>query len=254
MITVKLFAAAADAVGRRTLEGDWAGRTAAQLLEILSQQYPNLSRLTPVLSVAVNREYVSEDRVLADGDEVALIPPVSGGAETSGAEADSAEANSAEVDGAEAGGQPLFEVTAAPLSADEVAARVTNPYSGATLVFVGTVREWTRGRRTVHLEYEAYAEMAVAQMEQIGQEIAERWPGARVAIVHRVGKLEIGEASVVIAVATPHRADAFEACRHAIERLKQIVPIWKKEVWEDGEAWVGSQVGPDWMRGEEKDD
>ncbi|MBY6277125.1 MAG: molybdopterin converting factor [Symbiobacterium thermophilum] len=227
MVTVKLFAAAADAVGRRTLEGDWAGRTTAQLLEILTQQYPNLARLAPVLSVAVNREYAPADRVLADGDEVALIPPVSGGA-------DDPE-------------PPLFAITTEPLSADEIAARVTNPHSGATLVFVGTVREWTRGRRTVYLEYEAYPEMAVAQMEQIGREIAERWPGARTAIVHRVGRLEIGEASVVIAVATPHRADAFEACRHAIERLKQIVPIWKKEVWEDGEAWVGSQIGPDWM-------
>lgn len=232
MVTVKLFAAAADAAGRRVLEGDWAGLTTEQLMQHLQQEYPGLARLTPVLSIAVNREYAPGDRVLNDGDEVALIPPVSGGAE----------------DGA---GRPLFEVTTAPLSADEVAARVTNPHSGATVVFVGTVREWTNGRRTVHLEYEAYAEMAVGQMEQIGREIAERWPGARVAIVHRVGRLAITEASVVIAVATPHRADAFEACRHAIERLKQIVPIWKKEVWEDGEEWVGSQTGPDWMRSSE---
>jgi len=231
LITVKLFAAAADAVGRRSLQGDWTGLTAAQLLEQLQKEYPGLARLAPVLSIAVNREYATADRRLADGDEVALIPPVSGGAPTPG-------------------DRPLFEVTTEPLSADEIAARVTNPYSGATVVFVGTVREWTHGRRTVHLEYEAYAEMAVSQMEKIGQEIAERWPGAQVAIAHRVGKLSITEASVVIAVATPHRADAFEACRHAIERLKQIVPIWKKEVWEDGEEWVGSQTGPAWMRRE----
>lgn len=231
MITVKLFAAAADAVGRRSLQGDWTGLTAAQLLEQLQKEHPGLARLAPVLSIAVNREYATADRRLADGDEVALIPPVSGGAPTPG-------------------DRPLFEVTTEPLSADEIAARVTNPYSGATVVFVGTVREWTHGRRTVHLEYEAYAEMAVSQMEKIGQEIAERWPGAQVAIAHRVGKLSITEASVVIAVATPHRADAFEACRHAIERLKQIVPIWKKEVWEDGEEWVGSQTGPAWMRRE----
>lgn len=232
MITVRLFAAAADAVGKRVLQGDWTGLTAAQLLEQLQKEYPGLARLAPVLSIAVNREYAAADRMLADGDEVAFIPPVSGGAPAPAE-------------------PPLFEVTTAPLSADEIAARVTNPYSGATVVFVGTVREWTRGRRTVQLEYEAYAEMAVGQMEQIGREIAERWPGARVAIVHRVGRLAITEASVVIAVATPHRADAFEACRHAIERLKQIVPIWKKEVWEDGEEWVGSQTGPDWMRSSE---
>ncbi len=119
-------------------------------------------------------------------------------------------------------------MTEEPLSADEVASRVTNPYSGATLVFVGTVREWTKGKRTTLLEYEAYPEMAVAQMQVIGREIEQRWPGARTAIVHRVGRLEVTEPSVIIAVATPHRADSFEACRHAIERLKQIVPIWKK--------------------------
>lgn len=228
MITVRFFAAAADAVGRRQLEGDWAGLTPPQLLANLQEQYPPLARLVPSLAVAVNREYAEADRVLQDGDEVALIPPVSGGS-------------------GEAEERPLFEVTDAPLSADEIAARVTNPHSGATLVFVGTVREWTKGKRTVLLEYEAYPEMAVAQMQVISREIEAQWPGARTAIVHRVGRLAVEEASVIIAVATPHRADAFAACRHAIERLKQIVPIWKKEIWEDGEEWVGSQLGPDWM-------
>ncbi|MFZ5817096.1 MAG: molybdenum cofactor biosynthesis protein [Bacillota bacterium] len=228
MVTVKLFAAAADAAGRRLLEGDWAGLTPPQLVEALQQEYPGLARLAPVLAIAVNREYATPDHVLQDGDEVALIPPVSGGAP------DEQE-------------RPRFEITEEPLSADEVASRVTNPYSGATLVFVGTVREWTKGRRTTYLHYEAYPEMAVEQMKVIDREISQRWPGAQVAIVHRVGKLEVTEPSVIIAVATPHRADAFEACRHAIERLKQIVPIWKKEIWEDGEEWVGSQLGPDWM-------
>jgi molybdopterin synthase catalytic subunit len=227
LVTIRLFAAAADAAGCRQLEGDWAGLTTKQLLDRLVEAHPKLARIAPSLAVAVNREYAESSRVLQDGDEVALIPPVSGG---------SGEAE-----------RPLFEVTEAPLSADEIASRVTNPHSGATLVFVGTVREWTKGRRTVLLEYEAYAEMAVAQMQVIGREIEERWPGARTAIVHRVGRLDITEASVIIAVATPHRADAFEACRHAIERLKQIVPVWKKEVWEDGEEWVGGQLGPDWM-------
>jgi len=227
LITVKLFAAAADAAGRRLLEGDWAGLTAAQLLQKLQEEFPGLARLAPVLAIAVNREYATPDRLLADGDEVALIPPVSGGA----------------VDDP----RPRFEVTEAPLSADEVASRVTNPYSGATLVFVGTVREWTKGKQTTYLHYEAYPEMAVEQMKVIGREISEKWPGAEVAIVHRIGKLEVLEPSVIIAVATPHRADSFDACRHAIERLKQIVPIWKKEIWADGEEWVGSQLGPDWM-------
>lgn len=226
MVTLKLFAATAAAVGTRQLEGDWAGLTPPQLLERLREQYPRLAPLVGSVAVAVNREYVEPDYVLADGDEVALIPPVSGG---SGEE------------------RPLFEITTDPISADEVASRVTNPYSGATLVFVGTVREWTGDKRTVSLEYEAYPEMAVKQMEAIGREIAEQWPGARTAIVHRTGKLDATETSVVIAVATPHRADAFAACRHALERLKQMVPVWKKEIWEDGEEWVGSQLGPDWM-------
>lgn len=229
MVTVKLFAAAADAVGARRLEGDWAGQSASALVALLASQYPRLQPLVSVLAVAINREYAQPDQMIQAGDEVALIPPVSGGS-------------------GEATDPPLFEVTEAPLSADEIASRVTNPYSGATLVFVGTVREWTKGKQTIHLEYEAYPEMAVAQMQKIGAEIAAEWPGARTAIVHRVGTLGIEEASVVIAVATPHRADAFAACRHAIERLKQIVPIWKKEIWADGEEWIGSQTGPDWMR------
>jgi len=226
LVTVRLFAAAAETAGRRQLEGDWAGLTPPELLHVLQEQFPGLARLVPSLAVAVNREYADPSRVLSNGDEVALIPPVSGG---SGEE------------------RPLFEVTEAPLSADEVAARVTNPHSGATLVFVGTVREWTKGKQTISLEYEAYAEMAVLQMQVIAREIDAQWPGTRTSIVHRVGKLEIAEASVIIAVATPHRADAFAACRHAIERLKQIVPIWKKEIWADGEQWVGGQSGPDWM-------
>lgn len=226
MITVKLFAAAADAAGRRQVQGDWAGMTAGQLLAHLQEQFPGLSQMASVLAIAINRDYADPTQILQDGDEVAFIPPVSGGS----------------------GEALLFEVTEQPLSADEVAARVTNPHSGASLVFVGTVREWTKGRRTVLLEYEAYPEMAVGQMAVIGREIEAQWPGTRTAIVHRVGRLEVCEASVIIAVATPHRADAFAACRHAIERLKQIVPIWKKEIWEDGEEWVGHQLGPEWMR------
>ncbi|MCG0239192.1 MAG: molybdenum cofactor biosynthesis protein MoaE [Firmicutes bacterium] len=141
-------------------------------------------------------------------------------------------------------------MVAEPISPEAVAAKVADPTIGAVVTFIGTVREWTRGRQTIYLEYEAYPEMAVAQMERIAREIQEKWPGTRVAITHRVGRLQIGEASVVIAVGAPHRAEAFAACRHAIERLKQIVPIWKKEVWADGEEWVGSQAGPDWMHPE----
>jgi molybdopterin synthase catalytic subunit len=231
MIIVKLFAAVAQKVGQRELTLPAEGRTVADLLTDLRAKYPALEKLSGILLVAVNHQYVSHDYVLKDGDEVGLIPPVSGGSAGAGPSV-------SEFSGS------LFVVTDAPLSADAIAAKVINPYAGAVVTFIGTVREYTRGRRTVHLEYEAYAEMAVGQMAQIGREIEDRWPGARTAIWHRTGKLEIGEASVVIAVATPHRAGAYEACRYAIERLKKIVPIWKKEVWEDGEEWVGAQEGP----------
>jgi MoaE-MoaD fusion protein len=140
--------------------------------------------------------------------------------------------------------QSMFAVTADKLDADSVAAKTILPEHGATLVFVGTTREWTNGQRTVLLEYEAYEPMALKAMEQIGREIAERWQGARCAITHRIGRVDIAEASVVIAVSTPHRGDCYDASRYAIERLKQIVPIWKKEVWEDGSEWKGAQTGP----------
>lgn len=230
MVTVRFFAAAAAATGRREASGDWAGLTAGDLLAKLAAEHPRLQPLIPALSLAVNREYVEPGYRLSDGDELALIPPVSGG------EAEPA--------------APRFEVVAAPLSVEAVQAKVITPHIGAVVHFVGTVREWTRGRRTVSLEYEAYPEMAVEQMQRIAREIEAQWPGSLVAISHRVGKLEVGEVSVVIAVGTPHRGDAFAACRHAIERLKQIVPIWKKEIWEDGEEWVGAQSGPAWMHPE----
>lgn len=230
MVTVRFFAAAAAATGRREAGGDWSGLTAGELLEKLAADYPKLQPLLPSLSVAVNREYVELGRRLADGDELALIPPVSGGEEPTSA--------------------PLFEVVETPLSVEAVQAKVVTPHIGAVVHFVGTVREWTRGRQTVLLEYEAYPEMAVAQMQWIAGEISTRWPGAQVAISHRVGHLNIGEVSVVIAVGTSHRGDAFAACHYAIERLKQVVPIWKKEVWADGEEWVGAQSGPAWMHPE----
>jgi len=132
----------------------------------------------------------------------------------------------------------LFEITADPLSADEVVGRLSDPANGAVLAFVGVVRGETDGRQVLHLEYEAYPEMAEAMLQQIGEEVQERWSGVReVAIVHRVGRLEVGEASVVIAVSAAHRVEVFDAAHHAIDRLKQIAPIWKKEVWTDGGEW-----------------
>jgi len=129
-------------------------------------------------------------------------------------------------------------LTDAPLALEELVARVARPGAGGICTFLGVVRDTNLGRDVDHLVYEAYPEMAVAQMARIVDEVAERWPGALAAIAHRTGRLEIGEASVAIAVSAPHRAAAFEACRHAIDALKAGVPIWKKEVWTDGSAWV----------------
>lgn len=132
----------------------------------------------------------------------------------------------------------MFRVTEDEITAQMVIGAVEHPSAGAIVTFLGTVRDHSQGKRVLYLEYDAYPEMAEMTLRQIGEEIRERWGLDRVAIVHRVGRLEIGEASVAIAVAAPHRAEAFEACRYAIDRLKEMVPIWKKEVWEGSEHWV----------------
>ena len=164
------------------------------------------------LLYAVNREYAERERKLADGDEVALIPPVSGGA---------------------------FRVTDQPLSVDAAVAEVTDERAGAVATFTGTVRRQSRGREVTRLEYEAYAEMAEDVMAQLAADLQQRYELCAVAIHHRVGRLGIGEASVVIAVSAPHRQDALAACKDAIDTLKETVPLWKKEVYEGGEEWIG---------------
>jgi molybdopterin synthase catalytic subunit len=132
----------------------------------------------------------------------------------------------------------LFELTVDPLDARRLEAAVAHKGAGAICTFTGVVRDSSRGRSVTHLDYEAYAEMASAQMRKIGDEIAERWPEARVAMAHRTGRLEIGEASVVVAVSCPHRAEAIAACKWGIDRLKESVPIWKKEHAADGTYWI----------------
>lgn len=134
-----------------------------------------------------------------------------------------------------------YEITREPIQIQTVIDKVIRREAGAITTFIGTVRELTNGKKTLFLIYEAYESMALKKLEQIGMEIEERWNGAKVAISHRVGRLEITDVAVVIAVSTPHRADAYEANRFAIERIKEIVPIWKKEHWEDGEEWIGNQ-------------
>ncbi|WP_096156737.1 MULTISPECIES: molybdenum cofactor biosynthesis protein MoaE [Bacillus] len=136
----------------------------------------------------------------------------------------------------------MFEIVSAPISVEQLVKKVERREAGAITTFIGTVREFTKGKRTLYLKYEAYVPMAEKKLAEIGDEINEKWVDAKVAIAHRIGRLDITDIAVVIAVSTPHRKDAYEANEYAIERIKQIVPIWKKEHWEDGEMWIGDQL------------
>lgn len=176
---------------------------------------PALLDLWSATAVAVNGTYATRDAAVHDGDEVAFLPPVSGGA-------------------------ARCRLCAEPIDLASLHAEVEAPRHGAVALFLGVVRESSPTGKPVHyLEYEAYPGMAESEMERIAVELEARWPGCSVAMVHRTGRLSIGEASVAVAVATPHRGAAFEACRYAIDRLKERVPIWKKEVFADGSQWVG---------------
>ena len=218
-VRLRYFAMIREVLGRAD---EWRevplGTTVDQLFDQLSAAEPRLAPLKATTLLMVNQEYVPGDHPLGDGDEIALIPPVSGGEAA------------------------RFRVTPEPLDARKVEALVAAPDAGAIVTFTGTVRDHARGKAVVALDYEAYEPAAEKMLARIGEEIRERWGIERVAIAHRIGYLTPGEASVAIAVASPHRAEAFDACRHAIERIKEIVPIWKKEHYADGAIWVGSEA------------
>jgi molybdopterin synthase catalytic subunit len=228
-ITVKLFARMRDLAGvgvvNQTVE---AGSTVADLVQLLHREFPALAQATSRLVIALNQEFVDRDAPLTDGDEVALFPPVSGG---SGAADDDA---------------AKFRITLAPIGLDDIAALVTRPETGAVAVFGGVVRNVSAGKAVEHLEYEAYEAMAVAKLRQVATEARSQWPKIiDIAIVQRIGHLSVGENAVVVAVSSAHRHDGcFEACAYAINRLKEIVPIWKKEVSPDGATWVEGDYMP----------
>ncbi|MGM8215380.1 molybdenum cofactor biosynthesis protein MoaE [Bacillaceae bacterium W0354] len=136
----------------------------------------------------------------------------------------------------------LFEIVDEPINPQQLIDKVVRREAGAITTFIGSVREWTKGKRTIYLEYQAYVPMAVKMLEKIGEEVQEKWPDTLIAITHRIGHLDITDIAVVIAVSSPHRKEAYEANQYAIERIKQIVPIWKKEHWESGETWIGDQL------------
>ena len=207
-VTVRLFAALREraGAGERELELGESSRV-GDVWEALG-----LGEQPPGLLFAVNRRYAPADAPLADGDEVALIPPVSGGA---------------------------FRLSEEPIDANAVIREVSDPRAGGIATFIGTTRVQSRGRTVQHLDYEAYDGMAEQVMAEIAEELKGKHDLCEIAITHRVGRVGIGELSVVIAVSAPHRADALAACKEAIDTLKERVPLWKKEVYDGGEEWIG---------------
>jgi molybdopterin synthase catalytic subunit len=214
-VTVRLFGSLREATGAKELAVSMGpGARVEELFALLARDHRAFERLGAKLRVAVNRNVVGFEHALAEGDEVAFLPPVSGGVEPK-----------------------RCWISDRPLDASAVVNRVSGPDAGGIVTFVGAVRAASRGHAIRHLEYEAYPEMAERELEKICDEAAQQW-GARVAIAHRVGHLPIGEIAVVVAAAAKHRAEAFAACRYAIDTLKVRVPIWKKEFAESGEYWV----------------
>ncbi len=223
-VTVLFFASLRQAVGteRLTLEIEPGGKV-DDLRRDLIVRYPHTERHFGHVRWAVNERFVETDEPLNDGDTVAAILPVSGGGEPQP-------------------GTPeilIVELTNDPIDSQALVERVSTPSCGAVCLFLGTVREFTQDKKTTHLVYEAYPEMALKQMRAILEEAAARWPIPRLGVIHRLGPMGLGEVSIAVAVATPHRGESFEACRWIMDTLKERVPIWKQEHWSDGSTeWV----------------
>ena len=224
-IRVLFFGILKDLVGRSSegLELPEGARLEAVLTHY-AKQAPGLKELLSSLALSVNQEYSSRDRPLRGGDEVALLPPVSGGSEEAGVNA--------------------VRIVREPISTQGELERLKLPEDGAAVVFEGVVRNNTRGRRTLYLDYEAYEAMALKQMETLCEQARSQFAVRAIRLVHRLGRLEIGETSVLIVVASAHRGAAFEACRWIIDTLKKTVPIWKKEFFEDGAVWADGEPFP----------
>lgn len=199
--------------------------TVEMLLQSLLHRAPQLQQFADSLAIAVNREYAVVTHVLRDGDEVALLPPVSGGSERAAQE-------------------PFVRLQREVIDAGPLSSEIKDGADGAVVIFDGIVRNNTRGRRTLYLEYEAYEPMALARMRALAAEAKQRFGVRDVTLVHRLGHLQVGESSVWIAVASAHRAQAFEACRWIIDTLKKTVPIWKREFFEDGAVWADGEPFP----------
>ena len=234
-IGVLFFGVLKDVLGR---VGDTVdlpeGARVREVLVHFAHLAPELGAMLPSLAISVNGEYAEGERALREGDEVALLPPVSGGSAETGNEL-----------------RGEVRIVREQIDAEAVAGRLKQPADGAAVIFDGVVRDNTRGRRTLYLEYEAYEAMALKQMESLAAEARARFGVRAASIVHRLGRLEIGETSVLIVVAAAHRDAAFEACRWIIDTLKKTVPIWKKEYFEDGAVWAAGEAFPNKFYGRE---
>jgi MoaE-MoaD fusion protein len=196
--------------------------TVRDLIEACADRAPRLQAFLPSIAISLNQEYADAEAPLKDGDEVALLPPVSGGSQD----------------------EPFVRLTHDRIVPHDIVPPLERPEDGAIVVFDGIVRNHSRGRRTLYLEYESYESMALAKLKELAAEAIQRFGIRDAAVVHRLGKLQIGESSVLIAVFSAHRAPAFEACRWLIDTLKRTVPIWKKEYFEDGAVWADGEPFP----------
>jgi molybdopterin synthase catalytic subunit len=234
-IGVLFFGVLKDVFGRTSETIDLPeGACVREMLSYYSRGAPQFEAMIPSLAISVNQEYSQVDRMLQDGDEVGLLPPVSGGSGDEGKIP------------SETGGE--VRIIREPIDAESVVEGLKRRSDGAVVVFDGVVRDNTRGRRTLYLEYEAYETMALKQMKSLAADARARSDVRAASIIHRLGRLEIGETSVLIVVAAAHRGVAFDACRWIIDTLKKTVPIWKKEYFEDGAVWADGEAFPEEIR------
>jgi molybdopterin converting factor subunit 1 len=226
-VRVLFFGRLKDIVGKSEEDAELSeGARVEDLFARYGRSFPELAKFRSSVVASVNQEFAEWRATLASGDEVAFLPPVSGGAVSAGAKIE----------------ENLFALVRTPIETTEIVAQLKDAPDGAVVVFEGIVRNHSGNRSTLYLEYEAYEAMALAKMRDIGDQMREKFPIRRFAMIHRLGRLEIGETSVLIVVCSAHRAPAFEACRFGIDTLKRTVPIWKKEFFRDGAVWAEGEI------------
>jgi molybdopterin converting factor subunit 1 len=236
-VRVLFFGVLKDLAGKSSENVDLReGASIRDLLAHYEAQIPRLKQSLGSVALAVNQEYASPDHELKTNDEVAFLPPVSGGSDRVAGETPTEQP---------AGSRRYAQIVRDPIDSQRTVLRLKREDDGAVVVFEGTVRNQTRGRKTLYLDYEAYEEMALREMESLAAQALDQFQIRDVAVVHRLGRLEIGETSVLIAVASAHRAAAFDACRWLIDTLKRTVPIWKKEHFTDGAVWADGEPFPE---------